>query len=106
MIESKDKEVEDNSIHFRAVRIVPNDSPVANLANLYGQQPPAIQSTKLVTRPVTVVTTVSTDVTTPLTVTLGAREILTEIVEPTTTVTIMSSLILLPHDIIQTVLNS
>ena len=78
------------------MRIVPNDSPMANLANLYGgqggQQPPAIQSTKLVTRPVTVVTTISTDVTTPLTVTLGAREILTEIVEPTTTVTIMSSL--------------
>jgi len=69
----------------RAVRIVPNDSPVANLGQVF-QQPPVIQSTRLVTRPVTSVTTVSTDVTTPLTVTLGAREILTEIVEPTTTV--------------------
>ena len=73
----------------RAVRIVPNDSPVANLGQVFQQQqPPVIQSTRLVTRPVTSVTTVSTDVTTPLTVTLGAREILTEIVEPTTTVCI------------------
>ena len=32
------------------------------------------------------VTTVSTDLTTPITVTLGARELLTEIIEPTTMV--------------------
>ena len=75
--------------NFRAVRIVPSEAPVANLANLYHRgQPPAILSTSLVTEAVTEVLTVSTDLTTPLTVTLGAREVLTEIIQPTTTVQI------------------
>jgi len=69
----------------RAVRIVPSESPVANLANLY-REPPAILSTRLVTEAVTRVLTLTTEVTTPLTVTLGAREVLTEIIQPTTTV--------------------
>ena len=71
----------------RAVRIVPSEQPEANLANLYNYpRPPPVVSTSLVTEPVTAVVTVSTEVTTPLTVTLGAREVLTEIVQPTTTV--------------------
>ena len=59
------------------MRIVPSESPVANLANLY-REPPAILSTRLVTEAVTRVLTLTTEVTTPLTVTLGAREVLTE----------------------------
>ena len=74
------------STHFRAVRIVPSEQPVANLANLYQGQPPAILSTSLVTEAVTRVVTLTTELTTPLTVTLGAREVLTEIIQPTTTV--------------------
>ena len=71
----------------RAVRIVPSEQPEANLANLYNYpRPPPVVSTSLVTEPVTAVVTVATEVTTPLTVTLGAREVLTEIVQPTTTV--------------------
>ena len=69
------------------MRIVPSESPVANLANLY-REPPAIVSTSLVTEAVTRVLTVTTELTTPLTVTLGAREVLTEIIQPTTTVII------------------
>ena len=77
----------------RAVRIVPSEQPEANLANLYNYpRPPPVVSTSLVTEPVTAVVTVATELTTPLTVTLGAREVLTEIVQPTTTVSI------LPHD--------
>ena len=70
------------------MRIVPSESPVANLANLY-REPPAILSTRLVTEAVTRVLTLTTEVTTPLTVTLGAREVLTEIIQPTTTVIIV-----------------
>ena len=69
------------------MRIVPSEQPEANLANLYNYpRPPPVVSTSLVTEPVTAVVTVATEVTTPLTVTLGAREVLTEIVQPTTTV--------------------
>jgi len=77
----------------RAVRIVPNENPVANLANLYNfNKPPQILSTSFVTETLTQVTTVSTDLTTPITVTLGARELLTEIIEPTTMVLTTTSL--------------
>ena len=66
---------------------MPSEQPEANLANLYNYpRPPPVVSTSLVTEAVTAVVTVSTEVTTPLTVTLGAREVLTEIVQPTTTV--------------------
>ena len=66
---------------------MPSEQPEANLANLYNYpRPPPVVSTSLVTEPVTAVVTVATEVTTPLTVTLGAREVLTEIVQPTTTV--------------------
>merc|ERR1712117_639975 len=58
----------------RAVRIVPSENHVANLANLYNRAPPAIMSTSLVLETVTGVTTITTEATTPLTVTLGARE--------------------------------
>jgi len=77
----------------RAVRIVPNENPVANLANLYNfNRPPPILSTSFVTNTLTQVTTVSTNLTTPITVTLGARELLTEIIEPTTMVLTTTSL--------------
>ena len=76
------------------MRIVPSEQPEANLANLYNYpRPPPVVSTSLVTEPVTAVVTVATELTTPLTVTLGAREVLTEIVQPTTTVSIS----ILPH---------
>ena len=76
---------------------MPSEQPEANLANLYNYpRPPPVVSTSLVTEPVTAVVTVATELTTPLTVTLGAREVLTEIVQPTTTVSIS----ILPHDMI------
>ena len=65
----------------RAVRIVPSE-------NQY--QPPAIVRTSLVTDTRTEVRTLTTDLTSSLTITLGGRRDVTEIIEPTTTVSLQS----------------
>ena len=66
----------------RAVRIVPSE-------NQY--QPPAIVRTSLVTDTRTEVRTLTTDLTSSLTITLGGRQVVTDIIEPTTTVSVHCS---------------
>ena len=61
----------------RAVRIVPSENPY---------QPNAIVRTSLVTDTRTEVRTITTDLTSSLTITLGGRQVVTDIIEPTTTV--------------------
>ena len=69
----------------RAVRIVPSENPpYAN--QLYRARPPPIVRTSLVTDTRTEVRTLSTDLTSSLTITLGGRRVVTDIIEPTTTV--------------------
>ena len=67
----------------RAVRIVPSEN---QYANLYQPRPPPILSTSLLTDTRTEVRTVTTDLTSSLTITLGGRQVVTDIIEPTTTV--------------------
>ena len=67
----------------RAVRIVPSEN---QYANLYQQRPPPILSTSLLTDTRTEVKTITTDLTSSLTITLGGREVVTDIIQPATTV--------------------
>ena len=67
----------------RAVRIVPSEN---QYANLYQHRPPPILSTSLLTDTRTEVKTITTDLTSSLTITLGGREVVTDIIQPATTV--------------------
>ena len=72
----------------RAVRIVPSENQYANQV----VQPPPIVRTSLVTDTLTEVRTITTDLTSSLTITLGGRRMVTDIIEPTTTVSLNSEL--------------
>jgi len=73
----------------RAVRIVPSEN---QYPNLYRAQPPPILSTSLLTDTRTEVRTITTDLTSSLTITLGGREVVTDIIEPATKVVTTTSL--------------
>lgn len=72
----------------RAARVVESQAP--NFLNLAYPAPKMTPS--LITKTHTSLTTISTDITSDITVTLGGREIITGIVEPTTKVTTTTSL--------------
>jgi len=72
----------------RAARVVESQAP--NFLNL--AYPAQKMTPSVVTRTHTSLTTISTDITSDITVTLGGREIITGIVEPTTKVTTTTSL--------------
>ena len=76
----------------RAVRIVPSEQQYAN--QLYRAGPPPIVRTSLVTDTRTEVRTISTELTSSLTITLGGRQVVTDIIEPTTTVGVRSNLVI------------
>jgi len=70
----------------RAARVV--ESQGLNNLNLpylpYNQHPPPIVSTSLITKTYSSLTVYSTDITSDIIVTLGGREVITEIIEPST----------------------
>jgi len=70
----------------RAARVV--ESQGLNNLNLpylpYNQQPPPILSTSFITKTYSSLTLYSTDITSDITITLGGREITTQIIEPST----------------------
>ena len=68
----------------RAARVVPPE-PYLNTLPIYPTAPPAF-STSFVTNTHTAISTISTDITSEITITLGGREIKTEITQPTTQV--------------------
>jgi len=74
----------------RAARVVPAE-PFLNTLPIYPTAPPAF-STSFVTATHTAITTISTDITSEITITLGGREIKTEITQPTTQVVTSTSL--------------
>jgi len=74
----------------RAARVVPPE-PFLNTLPIYPTAPPAF-STSFVTNTHTAISTISTDITSEITITLGGREIKTEITQPTTQVVTSTSL--------------
>jgi len=74
----------------RAARVVPAE-PFLNTLPIYPTAPPAF-STSFVTNTHTAISTISTDITSEITITLGGREIKTEITQPTTQVVTSTSL--------------
>jgi len=74
----------------RAARVVPPE-PFLNTLPIYPTAPPAY-STSFVTNTHTAISTISTDITSEITITLGGREIKTEITQPTTQVVTSTSL--------------
>ena len=68
-----------------AARVVPAE-PFLNTLPIYPTAPAAF-STSYVTHTHTAISTISTDITSDITITLGGREIKTEITQPTTQVT-------------------
>jgi len=74
----------------RAARVVPPE-PYLNTLPIYPTAPPAF-STSFVTNTHTAISTISTDITSEITITLGGREIKTEITQPTTQVVTSTSL--------------
>merc|ERR1712168_337148 len=74
----------------RAARVVPPE-PFLNTLPIYPTAPPAF-STSFVTDTHTAISTISTDITSEITITLGGREIKTEITQPTTQVVTSTSL--------------
>jgi hypothetical protein len=74
----------------RAARVVPAE-PFLNTLPIYPTAPAAF-STSYVTHTHTAISTISTDITSDITITLGGREIQTEITQPTTQVVTSTSL--------------
>jgi len=74
----------------RAARVVPAE-PFLNTLPIYPTAPAAF-STSYVTHTHTAISTISTDITSDITITLGGREIRTEITQPTTQVVTSTSL--------------
>jgi len=74
----------------RAARVVPPE-PFLNTLPIYPTAPPVF-STSFVTNTHTAISTISTDITSEITITLGGREIKTEITQPTTQVVTSTSL--------------
>jgi len=75
----------------RAARVVPSQPNFLNALPIYPTAPAAF-STSYVTHTHTAISTISTDITSEIIITLGGREIKTDITEPTTQVVTSTSL--------------
>lgn len=75
----------------RAARVVPSQPNFINALPIYPTAPAAF-STSYVTHTHTAISTITTDITSEITITLGGREIKTDITEPTTQVVTSTSL--------------